>query len=94
MEQYKILKVDYYNRANLISTRYQVQKKRKVFGFTVWSYVSETLSGWADTYLSRVSFETAEEAEVFVSKLLNGNPIEGETITEVKKIVSNENFPR
>ena len=94
MEHYKILKVDYYNRATLISTRYQIQKKRKVLGFTVWSYVSEEVSGWADTYLSRVSFETFEEAEIFIQKLLEGNPIEGETITEIKKIVSNENFSR
>ena len=94
MEQYKILKVDYYSKATLISTRYHVQKKRKVLGFTVWSYVSETIKGYGTAFIANVSFETSEEAELFIQKLLNGNPIEGETITEVKKIVSNENFSR
>jgi hypothetical protein len=94
MEQYKILKVDYYSKATLISTRYHVQKKRKVLGFTIWSYVSETLKGHGTDVIANVSYETAEEAEVFIQKLLEGNPIEGKTITEVIKIVSNENFSR
>lgn len=95
--EYKIIQKDYYSRADLISTRYQIQRKRKfLWIFSYWVYLKETLKGWTSStdWIYVISFETSDEAEEFIKKLEGGNPLEGESKKEIKRIVSNENLSR
>ena len=95
--EYKIIQKDYYSRADLISTRYQIQRKRKfLWIFPYWVYLKETLKGWTSSadWISIISFDTSDEAEEFIKKLDEGNPLEGESKKEIKRIVSNENLSR
>jgi hypothetical protein len=95
--EYKIIQKDYYSRANLVSTRYQIQRKRKfLWIFPYWVYLKETVKGWTSStdWISTISFETSNEAEDFIQKLNEGTPLEGETKKEIKRIVSNENLSR
>ena len=97
--EYKIIKREYYSKAELFSTRYEIQTKKKILGFTTWVYLKEFIDSYdCDnfdySYKSRISLDSVEAAESFIHKLAKGNPIEGETIHEVKKIVTNENLLR
>ncbi len=92
--EYKIIRVDYYNTADLVSTRYQIKQARKILGFTTWFYLKETISGHGDSFKTKISFPTIEDAESFIQNITKGNPIEGSTMHEVKKIMTNEDLLR
>lgn len=90
LDQYRIQKVDEYEDATIISTRYYIQQMSRVpfipGNWKTWKDLEELHCGMGDCYWSTKYYSTVEEAEKAVNKMRTGEPFDGIKEETVKYI--------
>lgn len=81
IKEYKIVREDYWDDGNIVSTDFRVMKRHRFLG---WVYVKKEVFSWIDSYSSPITFKTQEDAEDFVERLMKGALVQGWTSTVVK----------
>jgi hypothetical protein len=91
LDQYRIQKVDRYEDATIVSTKYYIQQLTRmpsVFpsNWKRWKDLEELHWEMGDCYWSTKYYSTVEEAEKTVNKMRIGEPFEGTKEETVKYI--------
>lgn len=90
LDQYRIQKLERYEDATIVSTKYYVQQLTRVplipGNWKTWKDVQEYICGMGDCYWHTKYYSTLEEAEKTVNKMRIGEPFEGTKEETVKYI--------
>jgi len=90
LDEYRIQKLDYYEDATIVSTKYYVQQFTRVpfipGNWKTWKDIEEYRCGMGDCYWHTKYYSTVEDAEKAVNKMRTGEPFEGTKEETVKYI--------
>jgi hypothetical protein len=91
LDQYRIQKLDYYEDATIVSTKYYIQQMTRMpsifpSNWKRWKDIEEYQCGMSDCYWHTKYYKTVEEAEKAVNKMRTGEPFEGTKEETVKLI--------
>jgi len=90
LEQYRIQKLDQYEDATIVSTRYYVQQLTRVplipGNWKTWKDIKEYQCGMSDCYWHTKYYSTVEEAEKIINKMRTGDLFDGIKEETVKYI--------
>lgn len=71
MKQFKVFKQTYFDKDGIEYTKYYFIKERKEFlGMEWWKDVKHKESIYTDSYMTRTTFSTVEQAEKFIKDVL------------------------